>query len=594
MEKQLSLIREESERHDLEAPTSSLLPKESKKFVWPRIQCRNHAEVNPVEDDITVVDETDTTDLPFNQSDIIEELARQSSVLDRLIPASPPSSADAVKTDSTTGMVPTCTRSSRQQQRTAISEGNSPLIERAQLNSQQQEFPSSEAFTPGDHQHQQGAPRRKRTRSVNWPTTTASCSLKRLSMPLLTGSGHFRKDSTASSASSNTSNRQHQEIFNRLEKLEGDRPRPGMISKAILKKLISTSAKDLNDFKFRDAQIPVENLRRLISEFDANNDGYIDEDEFNKILPDNDEEQGAEVERLLAALTRTAFAEVYRLCPPPVFLLTLSLLQLVIFTVQAVHLHDAHHLPITWHDPAPVCSALIFNPYRRREVWRFISYSLVHSGIAHVALNLGIQLFVGLPLEMSHGSARIAVVYTAGVLSGAMATSSFNPKMYLAGASAGVYSLIAAHLASLILNWKEDVMIIRQRIRQGRVNLAHSSEVYRHMRLLSVLVYTACDISYAVYTHMENLQSNIGYLAHLAGGGAGILVGICVLKNRRKETWEIGLKVVCSLFCLTLIVLSVVWNVRGNEIYRRYNPQANSYFLPPDLRDITNCSYFGP
>jgi hypothetical protein len=39
---------------------------------------------------------------------------------------------------------------------------------------------------------------------------------------------------------------------------------------------------------------------------------------------------------------------------------------------------------------------------------------------------------------------------------------------HLAGASGGVYALVSAHLASLILNWEEDSLILRRRIRSGR------------------------------------------------------------------------------------------------------------------------------
>lgn len=63
------------------------------------------------------------------------------------------------------------------------------------------------------------------------------------------------------------------------------------------------------------------------------------------------------------------------------------------------------------------------------------------------------QLLVGLPLEMVHGSARIACVYLAGVLAGSLGTSVFDPEVYLVGASGGVYALLAAHLANVMLNY---------------------------------------------------------------------------------------------------------------------------------------------
>lgn len=71
----------------------------------------------------------------------------------------------------------------------------------------------------------------------------------------------------------------------------------------------------------------------------------------------------------------------------------------------------------------------------------------------HLAFNLTVQLLVGLPLEMVHGSTRIGCVYLAGVLAGSMGTSVFDPEVYLVGASGGVYALLAAHLANVMLNY---------------------------------------------------------------------------------------------------------------------------------------------
>lgn len=71
----------------------------------------------------------------------------------------------------------------------------------------------------------------------------------------------------------------------------------------------------------------------------------------------------------------------------------------------------------------------------------------------HLGFNLLVQLLVGLPLEMVHGYGRIACVYIAGVLAGSLGTSVFDPDVYLVGASGGVYALLAAHLANVMLNY---------------------------------------------------------------------------------------------------------------------------------------------
>ena len=201
------------------------------------------------------------------------------------------------------------------------------------------------------------------------------------------------------------------------------------------------------------------------------------------------------------------------------------------------------------------------------------------------------QLFVGLPLEMSHGSLRIGIVYTSGVLFGSLATSTFDPNMYLAGASGGVYSLIMAHLASLILNWKEDIIIIRDRFRSNKMRSATNSSVYRLLRLLSVVIYSVCDITYAIYLRLTDTSNNIGYLAHLAGGIAGIMVGLVVLKNRKSEAWEKAIKIVTLMITLGIMILALVWNIKGDDIYQNIFHYEQPYFQTQDTSSVHNCTY---
>lgn len=44
--------------------------------------------------------------------------------------------------------------------------------------------------------------------------------------------------------------------------------------------------------------------------------------------------------------------------------------------------------------PVPVDSPLVYRPDRRQELWRFLTYSVVHAGWLHLAFNLLVQLAV--------------------------------------------------------------------------------------------------------------------------------------------------------------------------------------------------------
>lgn len=61
---------------------------------------------------------------------------------------------------------------------------------------------------------------------------------------------------------------------------------------------------------------------------------------------------------------------------------------------------------------------------------------------------------------MVHKWWRVLIVYLAGVVAGSVATSVVDPTVKLAGASGGVYSLVTAHIASIILVSKNYIYFV--------------------------------------------------------------------------------------------------------------------------------------
>lgn len=103
----------------------------------------------------------------------------------------------------------------------------------------------------------------------------------------------------------------------------------------------------------------------------------------------------------------------------------------------------------------PEDNLFVFRPDEKSQVWRFVLYMFVHAGWIHLLFNLTVQLLVGLPLEMVHGSGRLAIIYLSGVLAGSLGSSVFDGDAVLIGASGGVYALLAAHLSNVLLNYQE-------------------------------------------------------------------------------------------------------------------------------------------
>jgi rhomboid-related protein 1/2/3 len=295
----------------------------------------------------------------------------------------------------------------------------------------------------------------------------------------------------------------------------------------------------------------------------------------------------------------------------------------LVYVYHVVHFrtHPDHvdRVQVTWTGPEPVCSVLVYNPARRHEAWRFVSYCLAHAGVQHVLTNMLMQLFVGLFLEASHGHLRVAAVYLAGVVGGSLGSSVIDPNVFLAGASGGVYALITAHLATLILNWREDIVIMRNRFRRGKAPAAVHGHIVRTLRLVTVLAYGVADTGVALYRRRQvaagvaaPLQAS--WVAHVCGmrglntllfklfnlidvvmltflgAFAGLLVGVVALKNRKVERWESGLKGACLALFAVGVALAVVWNAAGDAIVAWATGDAKAkYFPTEDLGKLIPC-----
>lgn len=196
----------------------------------------------------------------------------------------------------------------------------------------------------------------------------------------------------------------------------------------------------------------------------------------------------------------------------------------------------------------------------RQEVWRFLTYMFIHSHVQHISFNVIIQICLGIPLELVHCWWRVTLVYLSGVLAGSIGQSYFKPCSNLVGASAGVYAVITAHVATIILNWHE--------MKYGAV------------QLFVFLVLCSCDIFSDVFQEVSNSASKI---AHLSGAIAGILVGIGVLRNLRVRPYQMKLWLLAVVTYACLIVAGIAYNI---------NFVIN---LPPHVHQTCeSCkSYFG-
>jgi len=324
--------------------------------------------------------------------------------------------------------------------------------------------------------------------------------------------------------------------------------------------------------------IPREKIRWLIETADVDDDDYIDREEFLSLVNEYSKEfERIQRNSILKYMRVAAYADEYRWWPPPIFIPILTLAQVIIFTYHCIYF-TSHGVPITWTGPSPFCSALIYNPAKRFQIWRFFTYSFVHAGLEHILVNIVLQVLVGLVLEMSNSWWRVGLVYVLGVVAGSLSSSIISPDAFLAGASGGVYALSCAHLAAILLNWREDSLIIRQRLRKRKATSPTFGKIVRIGRIMIVGTILSVDIVTGVYSHLSGDENSTSYTAHLSGVVMGVLVGVVILKNRKVQFWEQWLRVACcGVAGIFLLVMTVI------------NLSIPSLFPHPD-HQVTECS----
>ncbi|KOX72829.1 Protein rhomboid [Melipona quadrifasciata] len=124
-------------------------------------------------------------------------------------------------------------------------------------------------------------------------------------------------------------------------------------------------------------------------------------------------------------------------------------------------------------------------------------------------------------------------------LQGSLGTSVFDTDVYLVGASGGVYALLAAHLANVLLNY--------------------NNMEFGIVRLIGIFVIASADVGFAIYDRYaaEQMGPPVSYVAHLTGALAGLTIGLLVLKNFEQRLHEqllwwvaLGVYAACTIFAI--------------------------------------------
>ncbi|CAI4231248.1 unnamed protein product [Auanema sp. JU1783] len=298
-------------------------------------------------------------------------------------------------------------------------------------------------------------------------------------------------------------------------------------------------------------------VQTLCENADKNKDEVITVEEFSELISSKDA-QKSQVARVLYTIADGfitpsqkvdvhSYIDEYTLCPPPIFILLITLIEIGVFLYYFFTLPDGSHADIWTYcagcNHGGNYGVFLFVPKLREQAWRFTSYALLHSGLHHLLGNVIIQLLVGIPLEVVHKIWRIGPLYVLAVTSGALLQYSVDSSVLLAGASAGVYALITAHLANVFLNWSE--------------------MPFRWVRLAVLGVFLTYDVGGALYRrYYLNECDMISHAAHFAGGLTGVCFGVFVLYNIVDHVYEKIIRRICVtayiIFFIGITALAII------------------------------------
>ncbi|CAJ1062747.1 rhomboid-related protein 2 [Xyrichtys novacula] len=240
--------------------------------------------------------------------------------------------------------------------------------------------------------------------------------------------------------------------------------------------------------------------------------------------------------------SRSKYLERANCCPPPIFIILVSIAELAVFIYYAVWKPQKQWVTLDdgiWNSP------LTYKPECREEAWRFISYMFVHAGVEHIVGNLVMQLVVGIPLELVHKGFEVGSVYMSGVLAGSLASSIFDPDKALVGASGGVYALIGGYFMNAVVNFREMIPLLGV------------------FRILLIVIFVGTDFGFAFYRRFVNDDTavKVSFVAHFGGIVAGMTIGYVFFSDYDKKLLKDPRFWICIVGYLVFLIFAILYNI---------------------------------
>jgi rhomboid-related protein 1/2/3 len=96
---------------------------------------------------------------------------------------------------------------------------------------------------------------------------------------------------------------------------------------------------------------------------------------------------------------------------------------------------------------------------------------------------------------------------------------------------------------------------------------------YALIQLFVFLVFCGSDIGTSIYRHLTDDNDRVGYMAHLCGALAGLLVGIGVLRNLKVRPWERKLWWFAVSLYVSAMTAGICFHIFNPDYFsRQYKP----------------------
>ena len=126
--------------------------------------------------------------------------------------------------------------------------------------------------------------------------------------------------------------------------------------------------------------------------------------------------------------------------------------------------------------------------------------------------------------------------------------------------------LVAASLASTILNWREHRAVLI-RITTNRAPFAFAGKMLRITKLLAIIAFALLDVGLAAFRRYHDHDVKISVVAHVFGALTGFLIGFTLLRDEKEDPCEKYLKFICwSVFCVCF-GLALGINIVGSRLW---------------------------